>query len=377
MDQLQAVAVSIQKWWVRRGAAIKGLLTLLLSLISGGLTSKIEGIHHTLMNAIASNVRVAMKDGALVGDWHGQQFWPVHNSSDGELKIAASPPCIDKSVNCYFVVTATPLPGFAWAVGTTVFTALFVVVYGALANRFLGPYKSLKGKSLTVRIRLDSQTGAAEEEWQFDGVVSENQRYKILCEYGETSDHKPKITELTVTADRGWIRPNFLSGVSRYRGDINFAEHVQPPFTFSVSHKVENAWARDAADFKARHGESLLSDEPLTDYWDYEAPHHWREFTCEFLGLDGLCRNEPYVVVQKPGAKEVRIADPAIWSKTNGGSGTCWKLRLSDVEAQTNVSVRWELKLPAKSLSAAPVAATASSAGSGPSASVHDAQKAN
>ncbi len=328
----------IQKFWNRQSILIKSTITICLSVASGGGIAKIEGISRFVSDQIANHLVISVSQEAVVGNWGKQQFWEV-DSTRGVLRLSATPPCEHGTKNCFVTIKAQPSAALSWTASAIVFIALFLVLYSRAANKYLGPYSFIRGKSLKVNVSID-RDGAAEEVWTYGGVTCSNKRYPFRLDYsiaGLATD-APKLRDCNVTGekiDQCSAAPNFTKGATVHTATVSFADHLQPPFTFTIKHSTEpNAWALNMAEFRRRYPDP--NDQ--YDVWEYEAVHYWEDVSVTISGLQHLTVLDPVARLQRPGQTDVEIP-AANWAKT---SDQAWNLTVENVAAQSVLAVKWK-----------------------------------
>jgi hypothetical protein len=332
----------LRSWWPRQTATMKTALTVGLAVVSGAGVTWIRGTRSFLDDVLSWGISVRVPAEPMAGDWKGQQFWTVESSS-GDIKIAATPPCVRDGAQCYMRVTAKPEWWATWFAGLAVFGTAFFAAARFSAYRWLDPYGFMRGDVLRVHVSIGAD-GSASECWKYGGVTSANRKYDVKIDYTyHGSDAAPPvITSFDFDCKEEHARrPAFTDKLSCYKSTIRFAEHVQQPYTFTVSHSVSSpAWARDAEEFEARYRDETTGEAADTDCWEYHAIHHWKRVTVEFAGLEHLSAT-PYAIIQYPGRPEKGLG-ASEWRSEDGASKR-WILELANVSPQTNVVVRWKL----------------------------------
>lgn len=342
MTSISDLRERAQRRWAQQSPTLKRVGTIALAIVGGGWIGQIEAVHKVVTEQISSHTVLSVRAVPPGSQWSGSVF-SVGESTSGKVQLAKSQSCQVHDTACLLVVEAAPSPLLAWLVGASVFSAVFSVVLVVLAKNLLGSFSYLRGDKLAAEVRFKSD-GSAAETWTYEGVTNENRRYAFRQEYGSTPANQPKITSLAVLCGQpggvASLAPKFSPGMSSYRGHVHFAEHMNPPYRFTVSHTVEKAWATTAHEFDQWHADPPIPGGPI-DYWDYELVHSWKQLRIAFFGLTALCQQKPFVILQRPGKNDEQLNGDS-W-KEHTQPEPHWVLTLSDLPAQTNVSVRWRL----------------------------------
>jgi hypothetical protein len=339
---------AVRVWWSRRSAYLKWAAQAALALVA--TVGAVFGVHDRTESWLLGGIGVRVAPESIATCDSGTPTDPA--SLYVVVKAPANGP---QSQNRTCALTMAPRSRFHWVSGALLAVALFGVWNTLISwgvRKTLGGNAYIRGDRLRILVYF-LPNGDAREMWTYDGVYCEDFEFPVMLDYtnelreGQTPT---SITSLDVSSDHHHVElrpPRSASPRPAYRGSVHFTRGCNPPYRFTLTHEAAGAWALTREQFRQRYVQPPCSDAD-TDCWDLEPVNSWKLVEIDFSNTKRLllAREAAAYMRRAPGAPAQQIKNRSSHDDDEGWDPKAWRLRLTNVEAGCQISIRFTYASP-------------------------------